>query len=189
LQAQFILNDSAPVAELFFDTGFPVSSGVGIDLWSLMPFSRGRVQIKSTDAFTLPDVLVNYFNIDFDLTMQIAAARTARKIFQTKPLSGLLKNETIPGFKTVPDDGTGGTDADWGKWIKSSFSSVSHPLGTAAMMRQDLGGVVDGRLRVYGTTGLRVIDASILPYQIGGHMQSTLYGIAEKTADIITNGL
>lgn len=82
-----------------------------------------------------------------------------------------------------------GTDADWTKWITApspnGFSSVSHPIGTAAMMRQSLGGVVDARLVVYNTTNVRVVDASILPMQISAHLQSTLYGVAEKAADLI----
>ena len=46
-------------------------------------------------------------------------------------------------------------------------------------------GVVDERLRVYGVRGLRVIDASIMPLQIGAHIQGTVYAIAEKGASMI----
>ena len=53
------------------------------------------------------------------------------------------------------------------------------------MMRRDLGGVVDAQLIVYDTTNLCVVDASVLPLQISAHLSSTLYGIAEKAADII----
>lgn len=103
--------------------------------------------------------------------------------------SKLSTGETIPGLKTVPNNGVNGTDADWTKWITApspnGFSSVSHPIGTAAMMRQSLGGVVNAQLVVYNTTNVRVVDASILPMQISAHLQSTLYGVAEKAADLI----
>ena len=95
------------------------------------------------------------------------------------------KGETIPGLATVPNDGSGGSDADWTKWIRKSFGAVSHPIGTAAMMRRSLGGVVDAHLKVYDTANLRVVDASVMPLQISGHLSSTLYGIAEKAADLI----
>ena len=73
------------------------------------------------------------------------------------------KGETIPGLATVPNDGSGGSDADWTKWIRKSFGAVSHPIGTAAMMRRSLGGVVDAHLKVYDTANVRVVDASGSP--------------------------
>lgn len=52
-------------------------------------------------------------------------------------------------------------------------------------MRRDLGGVVDAHLIVYDTANVRVVDASIMPTQISAHLSSTVYGIAEKAADLI----
>ncbi|KZV89787.1 alcohol oxidase [Exidia glandulosa HHB12029] len=81
--------------------------------------------------------------------------------------------------------GNNATDEDWRSWIKEKFNAVSHPIGTAAMMRRNLGGVVDGHLRVYDTKNLRVVDASVIPLQISAHLSSTLFGIAEKAAHLI----
>lgn len=53
------------------------------------------------------------------------------------------------------------------------------------MLPQDLGGVVDSNLTVYGTNNVRVVDASVVPFQVCGHLTSTLYAIAEKAADTI----
>ena len=53
------------------------------------------------------------------------------------------------------------------------------------MMSQDLGGVVDSKLRVYGTRNVRIVDASIMPFQVSGHLTSTLYALSEKAAEII----
>jgi len=60
-----------------------------------------------------------------------------------------------------------------------------HGVGTAAMMSRELGGVVGPDLSVYGTNNVRVIDASVLPLQLGGHLVSTLYAVAEKGGELI----
>ncbi|KAJ7171196.1 hypothetical protein C8R46DRAFT_1087942 [Mycena filopes] len=182
VQADLIIDHNAPVVELFFDSGFPAP--LGIDMWQLLPFSRGSVKITSTDPFTYPTIKVNYFSVGMDLDMQVAGARLARRILTSAPLSSLSTGETIPG-SDVPDNAARGSDAAWQKWIKNGFASVAHPIGTAAMMRRDLGGVVDAQLRVYDTANVRVVDASVVPLQISAHLSSTLYGVAEKAADLI----
>ncbi|EJC99458.1 uncharacterized protein FOMMEDRAFT_160512 [Fomitiporia mediterranea MF3/22] len=65
---------------------------------------------------------------------------------------------------------------------------VNHGIGSAAMMRRDLGRVIDGSLRVYDTTNVRVVGGSIRPLHVSAHPSSTLYGVAEKAADIIKSG-
>ncbi|TFL03641.1 hypothetical protein BDV98DRAFT_603041 [Pterulicium gracile] len=184
IQANLIINNNAPVAELFFDTGWP--DAAGIEIWPLLPFSRGNVKITSSDPFAKPAINVNYFSVDHDLKTQIHGARLVRKLFGTSPLKDILTGETSPGYSAVPDNnGNGGTDAAWTTWIRANFGAVSHPVGTAAMMRRSLGGVVNAQLKVYDTTNLRVADASIMPMQISAHLSSTLYGVAEKAADLI----
>ncbi|KAJ7177032.1 hypothetical protein C8R46DRAFT_944089, partial [Mycena filopes] len=182
VQANLIINNNAPVVELFFDSGFP--DDLGIVLWQLLPFSRGSVKITSTDPFTYPTIKVNYFSVAMDLDVQVAGARLARRILTAAPLSSLSTGETVPG-SAVPDNAARGSDAAWQQWIKNGFASVAHPIGTAAMMRRDLGGVVDAQLRVYDTSNVRVVDASVVPLQVSAHLSSTLYGVAEKAADLI----
>ena len=72
---------------------------------------------------------------------------------------------------------------------KEKVLSNSHSIGTAAMMSRELGGVVDPKLKVYDTHNLRVVDASVMPLQVSGHLTSTLYAIAERAAEMIVEDL
>lgn len=53
------------------------------------------------------------------------------------------------------------------------------------MMSKELGGVVDSNLKVYGTSNVRVVDAGVIPFQVSGHLTSTIYAISEKASDLI----
>lgn len=68
------------------------------------------------------------------------------------------------------------------------MATNNHPLGSAAMMSKELGGVVDPELRVYGTSNVRVVDASVLPTQFSGHLTATLYAVAERASEFIKKG-
>ncbi|KAB5571718.1 GMC oxidoreductase-domain-containing protein [Coniochaeta sp. 2T2.1] len=63
--------------------------------------------------------------------------------------------------------------------------SVFHVSGSCAMLPRDEGGVVDEELRVYGVRGLRVVDASVFPLEPSGNIQSVVYAVAERAADLI----
>jgi choline dehydrogenase-like flavoprotein len=183
-----LLETGVPDAETIAGTTVQFGAGpsgyLGIAFWLLMPFSRGNVHIASADPLAYPAINPNYFLIDFDTEVQVAIAKWTRKFWTTEPIATKF-TEVSPGA-AVPSNAT---DEEWATYVKTAFTANSHPLGTAAMMCRDLGGVVDGQLKVYGTENVRVVDASVMPFQVSGNLTSTLYAIAEKAADIIKENM
>ena len=70
-------------------------------------------------------------------------------------------------------------------FVRGGLDTENHHAGTASMLPQELGGVVDSKLRVYGVEGLRIVDASVMPMIPAAHLQDTVYAVAEMAADFI----
>ncbi|KAJ6140040.1 hypothetical protein N7471_006526 [Penicillium samsonianum] len=183
IQWDLIFKDEIPVAEILLSaSGASYSS----EYWGSVPFSRGSVHLSSADP-TAPAIIdPKYFMLEFDLHAQVEAARFIREIFKTEPFADMAGAETSPGLSTVA---AGADDEGWADFIKSKYRSNFHPITTAAMLPKELGGVVDSSLKVYGTSNVRVVDASVMPFQVCGHLQSTVYAVAERAADIIKGQL
>lgn len=180
IQHKLIFEEKAVISEVIVNA--PSKGSAGVEYWGLMPFSRGSIHIQSVDCSTPAAINPNYFMLDYDVQQQILTARAARKVAMSSPLSHLLPSETLPGLKLVPENAT---DDQWAHWLKSAYRSNFHYISTAAMMAKELGGVVDSKHLVYGTANVRVVDASVLPLQVSGHLVSTLYALAERAAEII----
>ena len=71
------------------------------------------------------------------------------------------------------------------EFARNNTVTEYHPIGTCAMLPKEKGGVVDQELRVYGTSNVRVCDASIFPLHVQGNIVSLVYAVAEKGADLI----
>ncbi|KAI0149568.1 glucose oxidase [Xylariaceae sp. FL1272] len=188
IQHDLIFNAGVTMAEIFTTTyaGTVVSTAA-----NLLPFSRGSIHLRDADKddSAVADTFAldpKYLSIDFDMTAQIAASRLASRLSSTPPLSDLVIGDLLPPDDTdEPPPPVDSSYAQWGKWTARAIGSNWHSMGTASMMSQELGGVVDPRLAVYGTRRLRVVDASILPTQFSGHPMAILYAIADRAAGFI----
>ncbi|KAI0165908.1 GMC oxidoreductase [Xylariaceae sp. FL1272] len=179
IQHDLIFNQNVTIGETLSVTsqGYLVSA-----FWLLLPFSWGSVHLTSMDAINSPAIDPKYFLIDFDLDVQIALGRISQQFWNTAPVSVINGGNILPGNDILPFNAT---DAQWKEYISATLNPNHHPIGTAAMMSRDLGGVVSPELKVYGTKNVRVIDASILPLQFSGHLTATVYAVAERAADMI----
>lgn len=144
------------------------------------PFSRGNIHITSSDPEAQPRIDPKYLSNPLDLEMLAGAIEFIKVIAKTPPFADLLK----PNGHQIPSiEGDGREEAK--RIIRERLFTAFHPSGTCAMLPREKGGVVDSRLRVYGTTNVRVVDASVFPIEPLGHLQSTVYAVAEKAADLI----
>ncbi|CAG9952488.1 unnamed protein product [Clonostachys rosea f. rosea IK726] len=175
LQSQF-RNPEAGVFEYAF------GGGVNVVVALQKPLSRGTIFINSTNADPSIPPLIDFNTISnpVDLLLAKRALAKARAFMSAESVALLEPVEVSPG----PDIQS---DADVESVMRESLMnpSLDHPVGTAAMMPRDLGGVVDMRLRVYGVEGLSVVDASVMPLLPAAHTQATVYAVAEYAADIL----
>jgi choline dehydrogenase-like flavoprotein len=152
--------------------------------------SRGSIHIQSPDSKTAPVIDPRYLSHPVEVEVLVTALDLAQKLATTQPLSGMLKDNTEgkgkriqPAFGVAPAEGL--TLEKARELVKATCSTCAHPIGTCAMLPREDGGVVDADLKVYGTSNLRVVDASIFPLHVRGNIASLVYAVAEKAATLI----
>jgi choline dehydrogenase len=159
---------------LFFDEGLtaPTDHGLAFGPVVIKPSSRGRVMLRAPLPDSKPRVLCNLLDTEEDRATMLAGLRIALEIARQPELQAVVREPF-----SVPESDS---DADLLAFAHVTGQSVYHPTSTCAM-----GAVVDSELRVYGTEGLRVVDASVMPTITRGNTNAPTIMIAEKAADLI----
>jgi choline dehydrogenase-like flavoprotein len=178
LQYNLLVDSHVPAAEIIFYTS---GSTFQSQFWSLLPFSRGSVHISSANTTKGATINPQYYSFSEDVTSQVYVAEYNRKAFTTAPFSSLVGAARSPSASTS-------TIAQWSNWVKDNFRANYHVMTSAAMLPRAKGGVVDSAAKVFGTSNVRVVDASIIPFQVCGHLTSTLYAVSERISDLIKAG-
>lgn len=146
-----------------------------------LPVSRGNAHIPSSIVNDQQIIDPQYFSHPLDIEIMARNLLDIVKLHKNDILAPYLKPD---GKRNHPDAFL--TDLDSAKkYLRDTATTAHHSCGTASMLPEDKGGVVNEKLMVYGTTNLRVCDASIIPLIPRGNIMSTVYAVAEKAADII----
>lgn len=144
----------------------------GLDVSLQHPLSRGTVMISTSDPFEAPTVDPRWLMNPLDLEVMVRAIQFNQRILDTPPIQ-----ELMPTYSQIPQNAT---VEEITEILRSQLSTEFHYSGTCAMMPQELGGVVDSNLIVYGTQNLRVVDTSIFPLIPAAHLQAPMFAVAEK---------
>ncbi|ROW00006.1 hypothetical protein VPNG_08335 [Cytospora leucostoma] len=172
-QINKIYDSAVGLVEILFAD---IYGSINIQVALQQPLSRGSILINSNDPWATPSIDPGYLTQEIDLHLLREGHKLAREIGSA--MSGVLGAESSPGSSVS-------TDAAWDSWIRENAGTEYHPSSSCSMLPRAKGGVVDGNLKVYGTSNLRVIDASIAPTSVSAHFMTATYGIAEIGAEII----
>jgi choline dehydrogenase len=143
---------------------------------NLEPTSRGTVLLRSPNPGDAPAIAPNYLSTENDLQVAAASLRLTRRIAEQSALAPFKPEEYKPGPQYQ-------TDEELARLAGDIATTIFHPVGTCKMGRDDDPmAVLDARLRVRGVSGLRVVDASVMPNITRGNTNSPTLMIAEKAA-------
>ncbi|OUL83989.1 GMC family oxidoreductase [Paraburkholderia hospita] len=150
--------------------------GYSLHVCVLRPHSRGSVTLASSDAREAPVIDPAFLSDPRDLDLLVEGVHLSRRILDAPSLALCGGRELYTRH--------GQTDAELRATIAAHADTIYHPVSTCRM-GGDEQSVVDTQLRVRGVTGLRVVDASVMPTLIGGNTNAPTVMIGERAADFI----
>ncbi|HEY8238336.1 MAG TPA: choline dehydrogenase [Candidatus Limnocylindrales bacterium] len=169
-----------PLAIRYDGTAPAGKHGYQVHVGPMYSDARGSVRIRSTDPAEHPALVFNYLSTAQDRREWVEAITVARDILGQKAFERYDSGEVSPGPAVQ-------TDAQILDWVGHDAETALHPSCTARMGSDiDAGAVVDpATMRVHGTEGLRVVDASVFPFVTNANIYAPVMMVAEKAADLI----
>ncbi|KAH8926588.1 GMC oxidoreductase [Atractiella rhizophila] len=208
--ATLVINPNSPKRTGIVEKGFQVLS------WAAYPESRGSIHINSPAPGAQVTYDPGFLSNDADMAPLVWGYKKAREIVRRMTcLQGELA-DAHPKFAPYSSARVKDLNNEWmvseewdpikepenevvtyseednkaiEEWIRNTVATTYHSMGTCAMKSRDQNGVVDSRLNVYGVNKLKVIDMSIIPAPIGGHLYASALMVGEKGAIIIANDI
>ena len=167
-----------PIAIRYDGTSPVKGHGYQVHIGPMYSDARGTLRIRSANPHDKPSMTFNYLSTDQDRREWVEAIRVARDILTQPAFEPFNAGEISPGPGVE-------TDEEILDWVRHDAETALHPSCTARM-GVDGESVLDPlTMRVHGVEGLRVVDASSMPYVTNGNIYAPVMMLAEKSADLI----
>ncbi|HEY4461654.1 MAG TPA: GMC family oxidoreductase N-terminal domain-containing protein [Streptosporangiaceae bacterium] len=153
--------------------------GYTIQATLALPHSRGTLRLVNADPAQQPLIDPRYLADPRDLDTFVRAAAMARAVGESAELAPWRQAEISPGPGTRDRE-------SWAAYIRRAAVTEGHPVGTCRLGPGEQA-VTDLQLRVRGTRGLRVADASVIPSIPAININATVVAIAERAASLIAD--
>jgi choline dehydrogenase len=167
-----------PIAIRYDGTAGAPDHGYQVHVGPMYSDARGTIRLKSADPRDHPQLRFNYLSTDQDHREWVEAIRVARHILGQDAFREYDGGETSPGPSVA-------TDEEILAWVARDAETALHPSCTARMGTDPLAVLEPLTMRVHGVGGLRVVDASAMPYVTNGNIYAPVMMLAEKAADLI----
>ena len=167
-----------PIAVRYDGTAPAGGHGYQVHIGPMYSNSRGSVKAVSADVRDKPALTFNYLSTIEDKREWVEAISAARKILGQPAFAPYNGGEISPGPQVA-------TDEQVLDWVRKDGETAYHPSCTCKMGTDPMSVVDPATMRVHGMAGLRVVDASVMPYVTNGNIYAPVMMVAEKAADLI----
>ena len=167
-----------PIAVRYDGSAPEGGHGYQVHIGPMYSDARGSVTITSPDVRVKPALRFNYLSTDQDRREWVEAVRVARRILSQPAMDGFNGGEISPGPAVE-------TDEQILDWVRKDGETALHPSCTCRMGVDDQSVIDPLTMRVHGLNGVRVVDASSMPYVTNGNIYAPVMMLAEKAADLI----
>ena len=167
-----------PIAIRYDGTSPTQGHGYQVHIGPMFSDSRGTVKLKSIDPRVHPALRFNYLSTDQDRREWVEAVQVARDILNQPAFAPFNDGELSPGASVESEQAV----LDW---VATDAETALHPSCTTRMGVDEMSVLDPLTMRVHGVEGLRVVDASSMPYVTNGNIYAPVMMLAEKSADLI----
>ncbi len=167
-----------PIAIRYDGTMTAGGHGYQVHIGPMYSDARGSVKITSTDPRKHPALRFNYLSTAQDRQEWVESIRISRTILNQPAFEPFNAGEISPGPGVS-------TDQEILDWVARDGETALHPSSTCRMGTDEMSVIDPETMRVHGLEGIRVVDASVMPYVTNGNIYAPVMMVAEKAADLI----